>query len=121
MKILSRHSVVTGQKLAYVRTVYVHAHIPAYIYTYVRTYLPTYIHTHVHTYVYIGTGIFVYVFNTAFETRLDSCRHSVGGFFLIVCTYFSLTENRNKGNGNAFVKLDEEDLVLIDWIGFNFM
>jgi hypothetical protein len=85
--------------------------IPDYIHTYTHT------HTHIHTYLYIGTGIFVYVFNSAFETRLDSCPHSVGGlFFLPVCTYFSLPENRKKGNGSVFIKLGEEDLVLIDWV-----
>jgi len=63
--------------------------------------------------------MFVYVFNSTFETRLDSCRHSVGGlFFLLVCTYFSLPENRNKGNDSAFIKLGQEDLVLIDGIRF---
>jgi hypothetical protein len=79
-----------------------------------HTRLHTYIHTH--TYLYIGTGIFVYVFNSAFETRLDSCLHSVGRFFFLLCTYFSLPENRKKGNGSGFIKLGEEDLVLIDWI-----
>jgi hypothetical protein len=59
----------------------------------------------------------VYVFNSAFETRLDSCLHSVGGlFFLLVCIYFSLWENRKKGNDSVFIKLGEEDLVLMDWI-----
>jgi len=59
----------------------------------------------------------VYVFNSAFETRPESCLHSVGGLFLLVCTYFSLPEKRNKGNDSAFIKLIEEDLVLIDWVG----
>ena len=60
----------------------------------------------------------MYVFKSAFDTRLDSFLHSVGGFTLyLVCTNFSLPENRKKGNDSAFIKLGEEDLVLIDWIG----
>jgi hypothetical protein len=74
---LSRRLVVTGKKLACICIVCVHT----YIHT--RTYI------HAYTFMYIGTGILVYVLNTTFETRLESCIHPLGGFFLRICTYFS--------------------------------
>jgi hypothetical protein len=98
-KTWSQRSVVTGQKLAYLRTVYVHTHTHTHtcLHTYMHKYIHTYKHTYIHTYKHTrtGTGIFVYVFNTAFETRLEGCLHSVGGF----CFYLSAHTSFYRRNG----------------------